>query len=308
MSWRAVAVFLVLAFGLAWLVELPVWLSGEGMESELFFPLTAVMMFTPTVAALVTVLLVKRPPSIPRLLGIWPLRPVGRTIGVTLLAGLVFTLLPIAALLLGGAMGLVQLDLVHFGAFAEQLAELGIELKGMPIAAAALLQFAALPLVTLQTAFATVGEELGWRGWLVPNLRPLGVWPALVVSGVVWGLWHAPVILLGYNYQRPDAVGLACMVLWTTLPGILLGWLRLRTASVWPAVFAHAAINATTGTTFVLLAAGQDAADFVWGTFLGWPGLILMTVLVLVVLVSGAWRREPRPGLTLAESRGGAAA
>ncbi len=304
--WGAVAVFLVIAFGLAWLVELPVWLSGEGLGSELFLPLTAVTMFTPAIAALVVVLFVRRPPSIPRLLGIWPLRPLGRTIGVTLLAAAVFTALPIGALLLGQAMGLVRLDLVGFGAFAESLRELGIELGTMPLGTAVLIQFLALPLVIAQTALATVGEELGWRGWLVPALRPLGVWPALVLSGAIWGLWHAPVILLGYNYQRPDLVGLACMVLWTILPGVLLGWLRLRTASVWPAVFAHAAINATTSTALILLASGQQASDYVWGTFLGWPGILLMLALVAVIAVTGAWRREPQPGLTLAESAAGA--
>lgn len=96
------------------------------------------------------------------------------------------------------------------------------------------------------------------------------------------------------------------MVLWTMLPGVLLGWLRLRTASVWPAVLAHGAVNAAANASFLLLAAGQDPLDQVWSSVLGWPGLILMGTLVIAIVATGAWRREAQPGLTLAESRAGA--
>jgi membrane protease YdiL (CAAX protease family) len=43
-----------------------------------------------------------------------------------------------------------------------------------------------------------IGEELGWRGWLLPKRMPLGTVPALVLSGIIWGIWHAPLVLLRY--------------------------------------------------------------------------------------------------------------
>lgn len=76
-------------------------------------------------------------------------------------------------------------------------------------------------------------------------------------SGVVWGAVARPVILLGYNYGRTDVLGLAAMVVFCVLVGIVIGWTRLRSASVWPAVLAHGSINAATNTFAIFLAAGR---------------------------------------------------
>lgn len=53
------------------------------------------------------------------------------------------------------------------------------------------------PLFNMLFAF---GEELGWRGFLLPKLMPLGKWKAIILSNVIWGFWHAPVIMQGHNY------------------------------------------------------------------------------------------------------------
>src|SRR5690606_14052628 len=74
---RPVAIFTALSFGLAWLVALPMWLDG-GLLNPLAPLLLVVMMATPAIAALVVTRFVDRPASIPRELGLWPLRPAGR--------------------------------------------------------------------------------------------------------------------------------------------------------------------------------------------------------------------------------------
>ena len=308
--WNAVLVFIAISFGLAWLIILPLWQEG-GLLAPEFLPLSRLMMFTPAVGVLVVVLFMGRPPSIPRRLGLSPGRPWRRTLGMFLLASSVFLMLPVGAIFIGQALGLVQLDLENFSyaeehykvLYAELYAE-GYEesLDAIPIANFVAMQFIMLPLIAVQAAVAAFGEELGFRGWLIPALRPLGVWPALLVSGGLWGLWYAPIVLLGYNYQRPDALGLFSMVVWAMLVGILLGWTRLRTTSIWPAVFAHGSISAAMSTALLLTAAGQEPREIVWGTFLGWPGLLLMGALVAVLVVSGAWKKEPAPGLTLDET------
>ncbi|SEE31919.1 CPBP family intramembrane glutamic endopeptidase [Ruania alba] len=295
--WRAVAVFVVLAMGLAWAACAPLWASGLGLEHPQFAVLVAAMMYSPTVAALVTVFLVDRPRSIPRLLGLGPIRPLGRTIGfgVAGLAG--FCVLPFLALFLGSAMGMVDLDLENLSGIEATLdPEMLAQMNAQTFLMVSIL---ALPVNTLVSAFATFGEELGWRGWLLPNLLPLGTWPALLASGLIWALWHAPIILLGYNYGYTDLRGMALMIGFCVPLGIVFGWLRLRTASVWPAVLAHAAVNTATNVTVLMIHA--DALDDVralgLGTFLGAPGWIVMGALILALVLARQFRHRAQPGV-----------
>lgn len=94
-------------------------------------------------------------------------------------------------------------------------------------------------------AIFTFGEEFGWRSYLLPRLSPLGGVTAAIITGVIWGLWHAPVIVLdGYNYPGHPVSGVGMMVLGTTAMGVIFAWLRFRSGSVWPSTLAHAALNA----------------------------------------------------------------
>ena len=82
-----------------------------------------------------------------------------------------------------------------------------------PLGVLVLAQLAMIPIGGLFNALLAFGEEVGWRGWLLPALRPLGVWPALLTSGAIWGLWHSPLILLGYNFGLTDWRGVAVMTI-----------------------------------------------------------------------------------------------
>lgn len=300
--WPAVAVFTVLAIGLAWVVALPLWLSGDGLASGWFQLVALGMMYTPTVAALVVVLFVRRPTSIPRLLGLAPLRPLGRTLGMCLAALVGFPILAFLSMLLGQAMGLISLDLVDLSGLAAIMSASGVDgLDRQQLTTIALVQLISLPASILIGSLSAFGEELGWRGWLLPNLLPLGTWPALLVSGAIWGVWHAPLILLGYNYQRTDVVGVLLMVGWCMLLGVLIGWLRLRSASVWPAVIAHGAVNAAVA-ALLMFARPESMATGVFGTLLGWPGWILLAATIVVLLVCGQFRTRAVPGLRATET------
>lgn len=297
--WVAVTVFTVLAVGLAWLVAAPLWLSGEGLANPWFQLIALGMMYTPTIAALVVVLFVARPRSIPRLLGLAPLRPLGRTLGLCAAALVGFPVLAFCSMLLGQAMGLIELDLVGLSGLAAIVTASGAgELGRDDLTTVALVQLLTLPLGVLVASLSAFGEELGWRGWLLPNLLPLGTWPALLLSGAIWGVWHAPLILLGYNYQRTDVIGLLLMVGWCMLLGVLIGWLRLRSASVWPAVIAHGAVNAAVG-ALLLFASPTSMQDTgsVFGTLLGWPGWILLAATALILVVTGQFGKRAVPGL-----------
>src|SRR5690606_9346970 len=86
-----------------------------------------------------------------------------------------------------------------------------------------LVQLIAMPFAAVTVnALAAFGEELGWRGFLMPALRQHGTWPALLISGALWGLWHAPIILLGYNFGRTDITGVLLMIAGCIAWGVLL--------------------------------------------------------------------------------------
>lgn len=277
--WGAVAIFAVLACGLAWLAQIPTWLTG-GLESPLFLPMTTVMMATPAIAALIVTFFVLRPSHRARFLGLVPFRPVLRSILVILLAPAAWLALAMGALLLAQALGWVQLDWSARG-LAASLPE------GLDASTAVVITMLALPLNTLISAVPALGEELGWRGFLQSALSPLGFWRMALLSGALWGVWHAPVILLGYNFARPDLLGLACMVVFCVLVGVLLHWLRALCHNVWVTAVAHGAVNTVTGVTLVFLPAGSDA---LLTTVLGIPGWILLAVVIAVMAAFGLFR------------------
>ena len=113
----------------------------------------------------------------------------------------------------------------------------------------------------------------------------------MLITGLVWGLWHTPVILLGYNFARPDITGVAFMVGGCVVWGVLLGWLRLRSASLWPAVLAHGSLNAVGGLIFVFIAAGETPDLAVVGPL----GLVAWGI-VAVIVVAIVAARQFRPG------------
>jgi membrane protease YdiL (CAAX protease family) len=106
-------------------------------------------------------------------------------------------------------------------------------------------------LAPIVNAIPIFGEEFGWRAYLLPKLMPLGGRKAVLLLGVIWGVWHWPVIAMGHNYglDYPGApwLGMLLMVWFCLALGTCLSWAALRGGSVWPAVVGHGAINGIAG-------------------------------------------------------------
>jgi len=126
-----------------------------------------------------------------------------------------------------------------------------------------------------------LGEELGWRGFLQPRLLKagFGLWPAMIITGVIWGVWHAPVMMRG-QYPGHPYLGALLTIPYCVLLAIIFGWLLISSGSVWVVAVAHASLDISTSDGVAALAPGFDFAlvgglesligwTVLWG-FIGW--------------------------------------
>jgi uncharacterized protein len=98
---------------------------------------------------------------------------------------------------------------------------------------------------TITLTLTAAGEEIGWRGYMLTRLIDAGVPRPVLVSGLLWGLWHVAGTLTGVYATGPSPVLSAVLLMVTfTSFGYVIGRMRLETGSIWPAIVLHAAWNA----------------------------------------------------------------
>lgn len=145
---------------------------------------------------------------------------------------------------------------------------------------------------TVLSAITATGEELGWRGYMLTRLIDAGVPRPLLVSGIVWALWHSPLILSGQYAAGPYPIlSTAMFAVGMLAVSYVFARVRLASGSVWPAVLFHSSWNSIIQGTFDGFVPGHDAshAGNIW---VGESGiLVVIAQLVLVVLLT--WRAFP---------------
>jgi membrane protease YdiL (CAAX protease family) len=252
---KRIYVYLAWAFGLAWITSLVLYLTGGLRDSPELFPGTGItlalvllagpVMWSPALAHILTRLLTREGWQDvglrPRLKRGWPY-----WLAAWFLPGLLSILGVATFFVLFPRYFDPTLTTLH--QMLEGRAPAGVDVGGInlwTIAAVQVIQ--AMIISPLINGPATFGEEYGWRAYLQPKLMPLGGRRAMLWMGLIWGVWHWPVILMGHNFglSYPGApyLGPLAMVWFTLVLGILLGWLTLKAGSVWPAAIGHAAIN-----------------------------------------------------------------
>lgn len=156
------------------------------------------------------------------------------------------------------------------------------------------------PLLNIVNCF---GEEWGWRGYLLPKmLERFKIVPTLLICGVIWGLWHAPLTMLGHNYGVDywgfPVVGIIAMCLFCIVMGIIFSYVTIKTKSCIPAIFAHGMLNGFS--SFGVYFATADYSNNPGNVFLG-PGatgliggVAFMIVAILLVLKLAREEKEKR--------------
>lgn len=134
----------------------------------------------------------------------------------------------------------------------------------------------------------TLGEELGWRAYLLPKLRLLfSDRGALVITGTIWGLWHAPVIVMGHNYGTSYMgypwLGILMMVVFCVWLGIIEGYAAIKLNSVIPAAMIHSAVNAGAGLAVIMAKSGYNPllGPAITGLIGGLPFIIVALILLI---------------------------
>jgi membrane protease YdiL (CAAX protease family) len=287
-DWKRIGIFIAFAFGIAWLAALGIYLTGGLAGSPYALLLVAVgYMGAPALAHLLTRLVTREGWQNlylqPRLRQGWPYWL------LSWIAPALFTFAGMA---------------IFFGLFPQfydaSLSTLQTMLENSARATGqAVPSVSPWIIIITQTitavliapalnAIPILGEEFGWRAYLQPKLLPLGGRTTMVWMGLIWGLWHAPIIALGHNYglEYPGApwLGILAMTWFTFVFGTFLGWATLRAGSVWPAVIGHGALNGIAGIALFFI---QGEPNLVLGpSVAGFISSLPIALVALAILLS----------------------
>ncbi len=142
------------------------------------------------------------------------------------------------------------------------------------------------PILAVVIAF---GEEYGWRGYLQNELFKLGRVRGVLLLGVIWGAWHWPLILMGYNYPGHPLLGLLLMALYTVGLAIVLGYAVLKTGSVLLSSYLHALNNQVVA---FIIAIGFKPFDTAFSFDIGIYGLVTLAIVAFFILRDPIWREQ----------------
>lgn len=127
-----------------------------------------------------------------------------------------------------------------------------------------------------------LGEELGWRGLMTEETKGLGFWKSNLLIGTTWGLWHAPIILMGHNYPNYPYLGIFMMVLFCISLSFIFAYIRYKSRTVFGPCVIHGMINAT-GALFLFTVAGGHE---LFSSIAGWAGIIASLLLTISIALS----------------------
>ena len=141
---------------------------------------------------------------------------------------------------------------------------------------------------------SALGEEIGWRGFLVPQLsKTFSFTATALISGIIWSCWHYPILIWGdYNAGTPTWYGLTCFTVMVIAMSFVFAWMRLKSGSLWTGAILHASHNQYIQAIFTPLT--RNTGKTAW--FIDEFGAVLPVIAVLFAIYFWSKRRElPAP-------------
>ena len=257
---RKAALFLAITFGLSWGLAGIYYALGGRLTSPYAIIMLLLYMYTPALSAIIVQKAIYKEPVM------GPLKVSFRWNRWFLVAWLLPLVIALAAMRVSllfpgvefswGMEGLYERLATSFP--PDQIAQMKEQAALLPVHPFWLAMIQGLIAGITVNAFFGFGEELGWRGLLQDQLSFLGFWRSSLLIGLIWGVWHTPVIIQGYNYPASPLIGAFLMITWTLLLSPLFSYVRLRSGSVVAAAIVHGSLNGTIGLSFMLLKGGNE--------------------------------------------------
>ena len=284
-------IYVLITFGLTWVYCLAIvypLARGEslsGVPSILTQLVVAAAMFFPAIGVLLTRLITKE-----GFKEAW-LRPhIKGNVRYYLLAWFGPAVLTFAGMGIYFLIYPDHLDL-SFSYFTATLEAAGAPMETLPIPIGLLMVVQCVQAVFMAPALNFItcfGEEWGWRGYLLPKVsKHFATIPTLLITGIIWGLWHAPLTIIGHNYGLGywgfPFTGIGMMCLFCVTLGIFMSYVTLKTQSCIPAILAHGAINGIAAIGIYFTFDGGNA--FVGPAPTGIIGMIPFIIVAIPMLI-----------------------
>jgi membrane protease YdiL (CAAX protease family) len=159
----------------------------------------------------------------------------------------------------------------------EQIEQMKLSLDSLPVNFLWIILFQGLIAGLTVNAVAGFGEELGWRGFLLSEFKNMKFMKASIIIGLIWGIWHAPLILMGHNYPQHPQVGVLMMIVLSILLTPLFVYITIKSKSVIAASIMHGTMNAVAGISIMLIEGGNDLTVGIAGL----SGFITIAIFIL---------------------------
>lgn len=280
-----ILLFLGITFLMSWIIPVGYYVLFGKPVGVTFYIISIIVMFTPSISAIITQKVIYKEQikdmGISFKLNGWFLvawlLPLLMVFGVFLISMILFpeSLNP-------SGLNYETLLSISKGMFSEeQYSEIANQMQTSPPPLPVMILAMMVSGITVN-AIAGFGEELGWRGLLFTELSPFGFWKCSITTGFIWGIWHAPHILLfNYNYPNNTNLGFFVWIIFTILFSVIFNYIRVKSGSVISSAILHGTFNSIAMISYVFF----KEIDMLRTSMLGISGIVILLILIFIMLL-----------------------